>query len=406
MAINVLVVDDSGFFQKRIAEILKPVSDINIIGFASNGREAIEKNQALNPDVITMDYEMPVMDGLTALRNIMNLKPTPVLMFSSLTYAGARITLDALDAGAVDFLPKNFGDLQHGGSKIRDLLTDKIKSVAKYYNRNASPEAYRVSSLKVEPDPQAATAAKPAAAKVVPVKTEPVKPLAAKTSTAKTSTAKTRAPQTPQPQVTSATKPAVNKPSPKNDTRLEKVDVVLIGTSTGGPVALQKVLTSLPANFPKPIMLIQHMPASFTGAFAERLDKLCRIKVKLAEDGDVLKPGVALLAPGGMQMMLDHSKVRIIEGDDRVNYRPCVDITFASAAKHFAAKALGIVLTGMGSDGRDGAKLMKASGSTIWAQDEKTCVIYGMPMAIAKANLANAILPLHDIGPLLSKEMG
>jgi len=381
MAINVLVVDDSGFFQKRIAEILKPVSDINIIGFASNGREAIEKNQSLNPDVITMDYEMPVMDGLTALRNIMNLKPTPVLMFSSLTYAGARITLDALDAGAVDFLPKNFGDLQHGGSKIRDLLTDKIKNVAKYYNRNASPEAYRVSSLKVEPDP-------PAAPKVAPVKAS-----AAKTSP-------------PQSQVTPATKPAINKGSSKNDTRLDKVDVVLIGTSTGGPVALQKVLTSLPANFPKPIMLIQHMPASFTGAFAERLDKLCRIKVKLAEDGDVLKPGVALLAPGGMQMMLDRSKVRIIEGDDRVNYRPCVDITFASAAKHFAAKALGIILTGMGSDGRDGAKLMKASGASIWAQDEKTCVIYGMPMAIAKANLANAILPLHDIGPLLSKEVG
>ncbi|OUR66538.1 chemotaxis response regulator protein-glutamate methylesterase [Bermanella sp. 47_1433_sub80_T6] len=381
MAINVLVVDDSGFFQKRIAEILKPVSDINIIGFASNGREAIEKNQSLNPDVITMDYEMPVMDGLTALRNIMNLKPTPVLMFSSLTYAGARITLDALDAGAVDFLPKNFGDLQHGGSKIRDLLTDKIKNVAKYYNRNASPEAYRVSSLKVEPDP-------PAAPKVAPVKTS-----AAKTSP-------------PQSQVTPATKPVVNKGSSKNDTRLDQVDVVLIGTSTGGPVALQKVLTSLPANFPKPIMLIQHMPASFTGAFAERLDKLCRIKVKLAEDGDVLKPGVALLAPGGMQMMLDRSKVRIIEGDDRVNYRPCVDITFASAAKHFAAKALGIILTGMGSDGRDGAKLMKASGASIWAQDEKTCVIYGMPMAIAKANLANAILPLHDIGPLLSKEVG
>jgi len=401
MAINVLVVDDSGFFQKRIAEILKPVSDINIIGFASNGREAIDKNQALNPDVITMDYEMPVMDGLTALRNIMNLKPTPVLMFSSLTYAGARITLDALDAGAVDFLPKNFGDLQHGGSKIRDLLTDKIKSVAKYYNRNASPEAYRVSSLKVEPDPPVSAAAKPVAARLTPGKTDAGKPLATKTSSVKT-----KAPPVSPPKVSPAVKPATSKPSVKNDTRLDQVDVVLIGTSTGGPVALQKVLTSLPANFPKPIMLIQHMPASFTGAFAERLDKLCRITVKLAEDGDVLKPGVALLAPGGMQMMLDRSKIRIIEGDDRVNYRPCVDITFASAAKHFAAKALGIILTGMGSDGRDGAKLMKDNGGTIWAQDEKTCVIYGMPMAIAKANLANAILPLHEIGPLLSKEVG
>ena len=170
-------------------------------------------------------------------------------------------------------------------------------------------------------------------------------------------------------------------------------------------MALQKVLTSLPVNFPKPIMLIQHMPASFTGAFAERLDKLCNIKVKLAEDGDAIKPGVALLAPGGMQMILERTKVRIIEGDNRVNYRPCVDITFASAAKHFAGNCLGIVLTGMGSDGRDGAKLMKAAGASIWAQDEHSSVIYGMPMAIAKANLASAILPLHDIGPILVKEI-
>lgn len=383
MAINVLVVDDSGFFQKRIAEILKPVSDIKIVGFASNGREAIEKNQALNPDVITMDYEMPVMDGLTALRNIMNLKPTPVLMFSSLTYAGARITLDALDAGAVDFLPKNFGDLQHGGSNIRDLLTDKIKNVAKYYNRSARPEDYRVSRPSV-------ASAKAMVTKPIATKPTATKPAATSPAVAKAVPAR----------------PVSRPPSSRNDTRLHKIEVVLIGTSTGGPVALQKVLTSLPANFPKPIMLIQHMPASFTGAFAERLDKLCRIKVKLAEDGDIIKPGVALLAPGGMQMMLDRNRVRIFAGDERVNYRPCVDITFASAAKHFAAKALGVILTGMGSDGRDGAKLMKESGSSIWAQDEKSSVIYGMPMVIAKENLANAILPLHDIGPLLSKEVG
>ncbi len=388
MAIKLLVVDDSGFFQKRIAEILKPVSDITIVGFASNGREAIEKNQSLNPDVITMDYEMPVMDGLTALRNIMNLKPTPVLMFSSLTYAGARITLDALDAGAVDFLSKNFGDLQQGGSKIRELLTQKIKSVAKHYNHNASPEAYRVSSLKVEPEP---IQSKPAAVEL-PVNKNP-----------KPSQAQVTRPVIKPPVKKVAG--SVNRVTASKNTRLNPLDVVLIGTSTGGPVALQKVLTALPANFSKPIVLIQHMPASFTGAFAERLNKLCKIKVKLAEDGDSLKPGVALLAPGGKQMMFERNKVRIIDGDDRVNYRPCVDITFASAAKHFAAKALGIILTGMGSDGRDGAKLMKASGASIWAQDEKTCVIYGMPMAIVKANLASAILPLHEIAPILVKEL-
>jgi len=396
MAIKVLVVDDSGFFQKRIAEILKPVSDIKIIGFASNGREAIEKNQALNPDVITMDYEMPVMDGLTALRNIMNLKPTPVLMFSSLTYAGARITLDALDAGAVDFLPKNFGDLQQGGSKIRNVLTDKIKAVAKFYNRNASPDAYGISALK----PESSLLDR---AKTVP----------------NTRVSQTRQPENKQTSIVNPVKvnvkPDIRARSPivqvggnvntSNDTRLDKIDVVIIGTSTGGPVALQKVLTSLPAKFPKPIVLIQHMPASFTGAFAERLNKLCKINVKLAEDGDTLTPGVALLAPGGKQMIFERHKVKIIEGDDRVSYRPCVDITFASAAKYFGSKALGIVLTGMGSDGRDGARLMRENGSSIWVQDEDTCIIYGMPMAIVKANLANAILPLQDIGRILIKEI-
>ncbi len=399
MAIKVLVVDDSSFFQKRIAEILKPEPNVEIIGFASNGREAIEKNQSLNPDVITMDYEMPVMDGLTALRNIMNLKPTPVLMFSSLTYDGARVTLDALDAGAVDFLPKNFEDLQKGGSKIRNILTEKIKNVAKFYNRSASPEAYRVNTPKpqAKAPPKEIPIVKPQADLGKPKERIVASPL-------KKNVGITKPQQAPQAAPAQAIKRPV-KSAQSNNTRLGKIDIVLIGTSTGGPVALQKVLTSLPANFPKPILLIQHMPASFTGAFAERLDKLCKIKVKLAEDGDQIKAGVALLAPGGKQMMLERTKVRIIDGDDRVNYRPCVDITFASAAKHFAAKSLGIVLTGMGSDGRDGAKLMKATGASIWAQDEHSSVIYGMPMAIAKANLANAVLPLNEIGPLLAKEV-
>ena len=380
MAIRLLVVDDSGFFQKRISEILKPVSDIQIVGFANNGREAIEKVESLKPDVVTMDYEMPVMDGLTALRNIMKLKPTPVLMFSSLTYDGARVTLDALDAGAVDFLPKNFEDLQRGGDKIRNILSDKIKSVAKYYNRSASVQSNGISAVtpsvshKTEPAP---VVVREPRASHVSIDTKSAAPVHSTSTSRKI----------------------------ENNTRLNPIDIVLIGTSTGGPVALQKVLTELPSNFSKPIILIQHMPASFTGAFAERLDKLCNIEVKLAVDGDPLKPGQALLAPGGQQLMLDRGRVKIIDGDDRVNYRPCVDITFASAAKHYPGKALGIVLTGMGSDGKEGAALMKQGGSSIWAQDQQTCVIYGMPMAIAKANLADAVLPLQDIAAKLIKEV-
>jgi two-component system chemotaxis response regulator CheB len=169
-------------------------------------------------------------------------------------------------------------------------------------------------------------------------------------------------------------------------------------------VALQRVLTQLPASFPAPIVLIQHMPAAFTKAFAERLDKLCRITVKEAEDGDLLRPGLALLAPGGKQMMVDaRGVVKILPGDERLNYKPCVDITFGSAAKSFSDKVLAVVLTGMGADGREGARLLKQSGSQVWAQDEASCVIYGMPMAVVKANLADAVYSLDDIGRHLAE---
>lgn len=170
-------------------------------------------------------------------------------------------------------------------------------------------------------------------------------------------------------------------------------------------MALQRVLTVLPASFPAPILLIQHMPASFTPAFAERLNKLCNIKVRQAEDGDLLEPGLALLAPGGKQMIVENrggqARVRILPGDDRLHYRPCVDVTFGSLARAFPGKTLGVILTGMGADGKEGCRLMKQSGSDIWSQDEKSSVIYGMPMAVAKAGLTDEVLALDDVGPRL-----
>lgn len=173
-----------------------------------------------------------------------------------------------------------------------------------------------------------------------------------------------------------------------------------IGTSTGGPIALQKVLNQLPASFPAPIVLIQHMPASFTPAFAERLNKMCQIEVRQAEDGDMLRPGQALLAPGGKQMMIEnkgpHGRVRILPGDGRLTYRPCVDVTFGSLARGYPGKTLGIILTGMGADGQEGCRMMKESGSVVWSQDERTSVIYGMPMAVAKAGLTDAVIPLNE----------
>ncbi|MGL4318579.1 MAG: protein-glutamate methylesterase/protein-glutamine glutaminase [Pseudomonas sp.] len=369
MAVKVLVVDDSGFFRRRVSEILSADPNIQVVGTATNGREAIDQALALKPDVITMDYEMPMMDGITAVRNIMQRCPTPVLMFSSLTHEGARVTLDALDAGAVDFLPKNFEDISRNPEKVKALLCEKVHSIARS-NR-------RYSGYSSQPAPAAPASSAPVA------RSTPAAPVA------------------PAPVGrTVGSAPATGGAAPKR----KSYKLVAIGTSTGGPVALQRVLTQLPANFPAPILLIQHMPAAFTKAFAERLDKLCRISVKEAEDGDLLRPGLALLAPGGKQMMVDpRGVVKILPGDERLNYKPCVDITFGSAAKSFNDKVLAVVLTGMGADGREGARLLKQSGSQVWAQDEASCVIYGMPMAIVKADLADAVYGLEDIGRHLSE---
>jgi two-component system chemotaxis response regulator CheB len=285
-------------------------------------------------------------------------------MFSSLTHEGARVTLDALDAGAVDYLPKNFEDISRNPEKVKQLLCEKVHTLSRSNRRFGS----------YSPAPAAA----PAASSAAPT-----------SSFASPAPVRTAAP------VRAAAAPAAHAPAPKR----KPYKLVAIGTSTGGPVALQRVLTQLPGNFPAPIVLIQHMPAAFTKAFAERLDKLCKISVKEAEDGDVLRPGLALLAPGGKQMMIDgRGTVKILPGDERLNYKPCVDITFGSAAKSYGDKVLSVVLTGMGADGREGARLLKQGGSTVWAQDEASCVIYGMPMAIVKANLADAVYSLDEIG--------
>ncbi|RDH43618.1 protein-glutamate methylesterase/protein-glutamine glutaminase [Zooshikella ganghwensis] len=348
MAIKVLIVDDSGFFRRRLTELLSKDPLLEVVGTAQNGQEAIDKNNELSPDVITMDYEMPVMDGITALKQIMATKPTPVLMFSSLTHEGARVTLDALEAGAVDFLPKNFEDISRNSAKLKKVLSDQVKAVAR--------SRYRTATRKTEP------AAKPAARPVI------------------------SAPEKPTVQV--------------YNRGVAKHRLLILGTSTGGPVALQTILTSLPGNFPVPILLVQHMPGTFTNAFAERLNRICQIRVSEAKDNDPLKPGHALLAPGGKQLMVDARQggiVRVLEGDARLNYKPSVDVTFGSAAKAFSNKVLAVVLTGMGADGRDGAKMLKSAGSHVWAQNQESCVIYGMPMAVVNAGLADEVIHLNEI---------
>jgi two-component system chemotaxis response regulator CheB len=380
MAVKVLVVDDSSFFRRRVSEILEQDSDIKVIDFAVNGQEAVEKAASLRPDVITMDVEMPVLDGISAVKKIMQTNPTPILMFSSLTREGASATLDALDAGALDFLPKKFEDIARNSEEAIKSLQNKVKEIG----RRRLPRSVSSFTRPVAPKPQ-------------------VTSTSTRASVSQPDRSFQRATQQP---VSAST--SINKQFKASG---KQYKLVAIGTSTGGPVALQTILTQLPANFPHPILLIQHMPAAFTPAFAARLNSLCKIKVKEAEQGDKLLPGVAYLAPGGKQMLVESKgavkTLRVFEDDSaRVTYKPCVDVTFASAAKAYHADVLAIVLTGMGADGRDGARLLKQAGATIWAQDEQTCVVYGMPQAVANAGLSSESLALHDVAARINKEIG
>ena len=356
MATRVLVVDDSGFFRRRVKEILEEDPMLTVVGDAANGQEAIDKALELKPDVITMDIEMPVMDGIKATQKIMETNPTPIVMFSSLTTEGAKATLDALEAGALDFLPKRFEDISQDREEAKKLLCKRVQAIAQKKH----------TLRKIAPAATSATAAK----------TSPV---------------------------------TAEKRTTVNIKKSGGIDLVAIGTSTGGPLALQNVLVNLPADFSKPIVMIQHMPATFTPAFAKRLDQLCKISVKEAADGDQLKPGLALLAPGGKQMLVEgragNAVVRVIDSEPSLTYKPSVDITFRSVNNVFPAKTLAIVLTGMGADGREGARVLKAQGSEIWAQDEESCVVYGMPAAIADAGLADNILDIHDVAQAIVKRI-
>ena len=373
MTVSVLIVDDSGFFRRRLTDIINNSEGLEVVGTAADGREAVQQVLALKPDVVTMDYEMPVMDGITAVKKIMAQCPTPVLMFSSLTHEGARVTLDALDAGAVDYLPKNFDEISRNTEVLKQKLCERIRTIA----------GAKSSFSRTRAAASAAPSAAPAVTRTQPKPVEQT-PLA-----------------TPKPQ------PLVDKAPTSAPSRFiakPRVDLVAIGTSTGGPVALQEVLSKLPATFPLPLVLIQHMPASFTNTFAERLNAVCKIKVVEAKNGDVLRQGVATLAPGGQQLMIaSGGRIKVLPGDDRVNYKPSVDITFGSAAKAYSDRVLAVILTGMGADGCEGAKLLKQQGATVWSQDKETSVIYGMPMAVAKAGLSDNVLPLDEIGKQLAK---
>ncbi len=357
MAVRVVVVDDSGFFRRRIVEILNADVGIEVVGTAVNGLEGLEVVKRLEPDVVTMDIEMPVMDGITAVRRIMVESPRPVLMFSTLTTEGAQATLDALDAGAMDFMPKRFSEIAKDEDAAKVMLRRRVRTLALARTRH-----------------------------------QPVTRMATSVLRDRVSGSEDAPPPAPRT-VASATP-------------LHSLRAVLIGTSTGGPVALQNVLKELPKNFPLPIILVQHMPASFTPAFAQRLNNLCNIEVREATTGDVLHPGCALLAPGGQQMVLEggaSTRIRIQDSPPGTIYKPSVDITFRSAVTALKGQVLAVVLTGMGADGREGTRALRELGAQVWAQDAASSVVFGMPAAVIEAGLADHILALKDVGPTLIK---
>jgi len=359
MAVRVLVVDDSGFFRRRVTEMLEADHAIEVVGNAENGNDAILKVKELKPDVVTMDIEMPELDGIAATRRIMSTNPTRIIMFSSLTTDGAKSTLDALEAGALDFLPKRFEDISSDREEARQLLCDRVKQIAQQ-TLNMGVVSARSSVSAVKSSSATASGNTPSLSKAAPIKRG-------------------------------------------------GVNLLAIGTSTGGPVALQDVLTKLPAGFPVPIILVQHMPGSFTPAFAQRLNGMCEITVKEAEDGDTLQSAVAYLAPGGKQMTLEkiagEIKIKIQDAKPSQTYKPSVDITFSSIAKFYPNNTLAVILTGMGADGREGSRALKSVGSKIWAQDESSCVVYGMPAAVAEAGLTERVLGLSEMGASIAQRV-
>lgn len=351
---QVLIVDDSAFMRKIITDLISGDPDFKVVGTAKNGKEAVEKASQLRPDVITMDVEMPEMNGLEALQRIMIACPTPVIMLSSLTFEGANETFRALELGAVDFVQKPSGSISLDLHKVREQLLDKLRIAVK--------------------------------ARLAPLALSNQQPV--------------RAPVQPQAQV---------KPQPQ---RRFPVPVsgafehlVAIGTSTGGPRALQLVLSHIPANFPAPILVVQHMPPKFTKSLADRLDSLCAIRVVEAEDGMLLEPATAYIAPGGYHMTLVDSsgyKLKLHQDDPRGGHRPSVDVLFDSLVPYRSLKRHIVLMTGMGSDGARGMKSLKDAGAiTTIAESEQTCVVYGMPRSAVELHAADKIVPNYEIADQL-----
>lgn len=356
--VRILVVDDSAFMRKAISMMLESDPAIKVVGMARDGEEGVELVKKLRPDLVTMDIEMPRMDGLTALRKIMAENPVPVMMISSLTSDGAQATLDALEMGAVDFIPKQLSFVSLDIVKIKEELLAKIKDIVRRKNVLMSRHKMRADFVRAK----AGTGARPGsrAARFLP----------------------------PKP-IGSITK------------RRHLVSLITIGSSTGGPPALQQIIPLLPRSLPVGVVIAQHMPATFTKSLAERLNNLSQVTVREATDGEPIQAGVVYISPGGKNMTVkklgSRASIKISDEPTSTLYKPCVDVLINSVAEQYGRATLGVILTGMGQNGVIGARLLKSKGGVLIAQNEESCVVYGMPKAVIEAKLADHIAPIENI---------
>jgi two-component system chemotaxis response regulator CheB len=351
--IRVLVVDDSFFMRKAITKIISN-DEIEVIDTAENGQEAIKKNRELHPDLITMDVEMPVMNGIDALKEIMRVKPTPVIMLSTITTEGANLTVEALSLGAMDFITKKnaFKEMD----SIKDELVSKILNVSR--NSDVKNQVLRRTSLLLN--------------KRKGVTTQQNAPTEKSKSTTSNKT--------------------VRRPK-SND-----VDIILIGISTGGPVALMDVIPKLDANINKPILIAQHMPPHFTKSLAQRLDQHSKLNVKEADDDDRILPGNVYIAPGGLQTRVRRNgKLQINDDPPNELYKPSVNVLLDSATDIYGKRTLCFIMTGMGKDGADACERLKQKNGFVVAQKPETCVVPGMPSAVISKDLQDEIISLNNI---------
>jgi two-component system chemotaxis response regulator CheB len=363
--IRVLVVDDSVVIRKILTDALAADPDVEVVGTAANGRIALGKLDTLKPDLVTLDVEMPEMDGLATLREIRKVRPKlPVIMFSTLTARGASATLDALSAGANDYVtkPANVGSVTAAIARIREELIPKIKALCNRAGRPAAVGARAAADVST-----------------TPVAAAPVR-LAAQ--------AAGRMP----------------------------IEVVVIGISTGGPNALAEIMPAMPAHLPVPILIVQHMPPVFTRLLAERLSARCPLTVGEAIAGEPIVAGRVYVAPGDFHMFIERSpalavatgprrQIALNQGAPENSCRPAVDVLFRSAATVYGSAVLAVVLTGMGSDGLHGCEAIRAAGGTVLAQDEATSTVWGMPGFVARAGLAEQLLPLGEVAASIARRV-